>query len=36
MDNLVDYFEIGSPDPEASKTFYNGLFGRRDRLRAFG
>ncbi|MET4097543.1 VOC family protein [Arthrobacter sp. UYCu712] len=27
MPNKVDYFEIGSPDPEASKAFYSGLFG---------
>lgn len=27
MANKVDYFEIGSPDPEASKAFYQGLFG---------
>ncbi len=27
MTNQVDYFEIGSPDPEASKAFYGGLFG---------
>lgn len=27
MSNKVDYFEIGSPDPEASKAFYSGLFG---------
>ncbi|PYI64587.1 bleomycin resistance protein [Arthrobacter livingstonensis] len=27
MSNEVDYFEIGSPDPEASKAFYSGLFG---------
>ncbi|NEN05130.1 VOC family protein [Diaminobutyricibacter tongyongensis] len=26
MMNRVDYFEIGSPDPEASKAFYAGLF----------
>jgi predicted enzyme related to lactoylglutathione lyase len=24
--NRVDYFEIGSPDPDASKAFYAGLF----------
>lgn len=24
--NRVDYFEIGSPDPAASKAFYAGLF----------
>jgi predicted enzyme related to lactoylglutathione lyase len=27
MANTVNYFEIGSPDPEASKSFYGGLFG---------
>lgn len=27
MANNVDYFEIGSPDPEASKAFYGELFG---------
>jgi len=26
MTNKIDYFEIGSPDPEASKTFYAALF----------
>lgn len=26
MANDVNYFEIGSPDPQASKTFYEGLF----------
>ena len=26
MANEVDYFEIGSPDPEASKAFYGSLF----------
>ena len=26
MANEVDYFEIGTPDPEASKAFYGGLF----------
>jgi len=25
--NDVDYFEIASPDPEASKAFYRELFG---------
>jgi predicted enzyme related to lactoylglutathione lyase len=25
--NEVDYFEIGSSDPERSKVFYSGLFG---------
>lgn len=27
MNNRVDYFEIGSPNPEASKAFYSGMFG---------
>ncbi len=27
MTNEVNYFEIGSPDPEASKAFYGRLFG---------
>ena len=27
MANQVDYFEIGSPDPQASQAFYGGLFG---------
>lgn len=26
MGNKVDYFEIGSPDPEGSKAFYGELF----------
>lgn len=26
MTNRIDYFEIGSPDPAASKAFYGGLF----------
>ena len=26
MTNQIDYFEIGSPDPEASKAFYGKLF----------
>ncbi len=26
MTNRIDYFEIGSPDPGASKAFYGGLF----------
>lgn len=26
MTNQVNYFEIGSPDPNASKAFYGGLF----------
>jgi predicted enzyme related to lactoylglutathione lyase len=25
--NKIDYFEIGSPDPDASKAFYGTLFG---------
>jgi uncharacterized protein len=25
--NQVDYFELGSPDPAATKAFYGGLFG---------
>jgi uncharacterized protein len=25
--NEVNYFEIGSPDPQASAAFYGGLFG---------
>lgn len=25
--NTVDYFEIGSPDPQTSKAFYASLFG---------
>jgi len=25
--NNIDYFEIGSPDPEAAKAFYGTLFG---------
>jgi predicted enzyme related to lactoylglutathione lyase len=29
MAGEVDYFEIGSPDPEASRRFYGGLFGWR-------
>ncbi|MFD9668301.1 VOC family protein [Rhodococcus sp. NPDC059968] len=29
MTNKVDYFEIGSPDPEASKAFYGTLFDRQ-------
>ncbi len=24
--NIVDYFELGSPDPESTKAFYSGLF----------
>lgn len=27
MTNNIDYFEIGSPDPEGSKAFYGTLFG---------
>jgi len=27
MANNIDYFEIGSPDPDSSKAFYSGLFG---------
>lgn len=27
MANNIDYFEIGTSDPEASKTFYGSLFG---------
>jgi predicted enzyme related to lactoylglutathione lyase len=27
MTNQIDYFEIGSPEPEASKAFYHNLFG---------
>lgn len=27
MANEVDYFEIGTPNPEASRAFYGGLFG---------
>lgn len=27
MANTIDYFEVGSPDPEASKEFYGPLFG---------
>ena len=26
MTNKIDYFEIGSPDPAASRAFYGGLF----------
>ena len=26
MNNKIDYFEIGSPDPAASRAFYGGLF----------
>lgn len=26
MTNKIDYFEIGSPDPDASKAFYGTLF----------
>ncbi len=27
MNNRVDYFEIGSSNPAASKAFYSGMFG---------
>ncbi len=27
MSGIVDYFEIGSPDPSAARAFYGGLFG---------
>ncbi|MEO6115193.1 MAG: VOC family protein [Pseudolysinimonas sp.] len=27
MTNQVDYFEIGTPNPDASRAFYGGLFG---------
>ncbi|WP_104110571.1 VOC family protein [Arthrobacter sp. N199823] len=27
MSNPVNYFEIGTPDPETSKAFYTGMFG---------
>ncbi|MBV9090434.1 MAG: VOC family protein [Mycobacteriaceae bacterium] len=27
MTNVVNYFEIGTPDSEATKAFYGGLFG---------
>lgn len=27
MTNAVNYYEIASPDPEATKAFYGGLFG---------
>jgi predicted enzyme related to lactoylglutathione lyase len=27
MTNDVNYFEIGSPDPQGSRAFYGGLFG---------
>ncbi len=27
MPNRVDYFEIGSPDPEGATAFYSGMFG---------
>lgn len=26
MANTVNYFEIGSPDPQAARAFYGGLF----------
>ncbi|SDL28132.1 VOC family protein [Microbacterium azadirachtae] len=28
-ENTVNYFEIGTPDPETAKAFYGGLFGWR-------
>lgn len=27
MTNPVDYFEIGTPDPAATRSFYGGVFG---------
>ncbi|HEY4994134.1 MAG TPA: VOC family protein [Nakamurella sp.] len=27
MSNEVDYFEIGTPHPDAARAFYGGLFG---------
>ncbi|MDL9978473.1 VOC family protein [Microbacterium sp. ASV49] len=27
MDNPVNYFEIGTPDPEAARAFYGDVFG---------
>ena len=27
MSNKVDYFEIGTPHPDAARAFYGGLFG---------
>lgn len=27
MSNVVDYFEVGSPDPMATQAFYGQLFG---------
>jgi len=29
MTDLVNYFEIGTPDPEAARVFYGNLFGWR-------
>lgn len=29
MSNEVDYFEVGSPHPDAARAFYGGLFGWR-------
>jgi predicted enzyme related to lactoylglutathione lyase len=29
MAGQIDYFEVGSPDPDASRRFYGGLFGWR-------
>ncbi|MGO4689352.1 VOC family protein [Glaciibacter sp. 2TAF33] len=26
MPNVVDYFEVGSPDPGAARAFYSGMF----------
>jgi len=26
MSNSVNYFEIGTPEPAASKAFYSGMF----------
>lgn len=27
MTDLVNYFEVGTPDPEAARAFYGGVFG---------
>ncbi len=27
MADLVNYFEVGTPDPEAARAFYGGVFG---------
>jgi predicted enzyme related to lactoylglutathione lyase len=27
VSNEVDYFEIGTPHPDAARAFYGGLFG---------